>query len=783
MSYSEPKRPGLTLLFLGVILPATALLVELATGLCAGFFFDPIPTWGHAFAVAAVPAANYSLWTAARSDEPGPAWLMIAAGAATAVTGAYALVFLPLLPIAVIGIIFLGLGLLPLAPALALIASAKLTGQFAGEAGHSLKRWLGGVLVGLAALILVDLPATATYVAVGWAGGDEAKARRGTALMRALGDEGMLLRLCYGDGGHLSGLASFVVASWNEGNLSPEMGSTTAVARELYYRSTGRPFNSVEAPSRGGRQGWLGGFDEDRGGTAVGGRAPGLNLAESRLDGSVSAADNLAYVEWTAAFANRSQEQQEARLTLALPSGAVASRATLWVDGAPREASVAGRGEARAAYENVVSARRDPLLVTTDGAGRLRVQAFPVQPGASLKLRIGITAPLEIAPDGARSFALPAIAERNFEIAADLRHQVWIEGKGPLRAAGFDVGPLPAGATRLRAAIGDDALLNRRPRIGAIRIGAPATSTAVLPGRGGEPALRIVQTIARARAPRPRSLILVVDGSNANRRSAAALAQALGTLPAGVPVGLFVAAEVPRDVAASPWSAEQHARLRQTLADTDFTGGQDNLAALADALDSAPADSVLLWVHGPQPVDFARSAARLDQLLERRAGLPRLIRYQAEPGPAFTVAGQPWFETAVEATPSGDAGADLGSLLARIGGGERWQVTRTQVPGPAGPAASIHIARLWGAERLAVAGAAKGASRTQAIALAHRLNIVTPVSGAVVLETDADYKRSGLAVPDAGDVPTVPEPAFWALLAIVAVLVLWQIRRRPAVLA
>lgn len=781
MSFSEPARPGLALLSFGVILPLAAFVVELATGLCAGAFFDPIPTWGHGLAVLAVPTINCFLWTAARRDDPPSPWLTTAAGAAMAIAFVYALIFLPLLPIALIGVL-IGLGLLPWSPVLALIASGKLAGRWVGEAGHSLRRWLAGALIGLAALILVDVPATATFVAVGWSGGDAASARRGTGLMRAIGDETLLLRLCYGEGGRAVGLASFAVSTWNEGVFAGGAASTTGAARELYYRATGRPFNSAEPPEGRWRGAW--GFDEDQGGESVGGRAAGLQLAASRLDGSVAADDNLAYLEWTALFANGGESPQEARLTLALPPGGVASRATLWVNGVPREASVAGRGEARAAYENVVRARRDPLLVTTDG-GRLLVQAFPVSPRASLKLRIGITAPLEIAPDGRRSFALPAIADRNFEFAGDLRHQVWIEGKGPLGAKhpSFRARTLPSGATQLRAALEDGDLARRRPRIAAARIEFPAARSASLPAAGAAPALRVVQTVAPAASKRPASLILLVDASAANRGAAAGLERALGAIPAGLPVGLVIAGEEQGQVEPERWSPGHEARIRQALKDIAFEGGQDNLPALTEAAEvGGDADSVLLWVHGPQPVDFVHSRARLEQVLERSRALPRLVRYQAEAGPAFAVAGHPWFETARESPPSGEPAADLAALLASIGSGDSWQVTRAEAAGPAGPAASAHIARLWGADRLAGAASTQGKEREKAIALAHRLNIVTPVSGAVVLETDAEYKRGGLAVPDSADVPTVPEPATWALIALVAAMFLWQLRRqrRPA---
>jgi hypothetical protein len=776
---SIDRPPGKVLLTFGAILPLFVLLVELTTGLCADSFFDPLPTWGHVLIVLAVPVTNVFLWRAAQRREPHSPWLMVAAGAAMAIAAAYALLFVPMMPIALIAVV-IGLGLLPLAPALALIATARLAPRVSNPDGRSARRCLAGAAIGLAALLLVDLPATATYLALRWSSGDEESVRRGTALMRNLGDEQMLLRLCYGEGGRAAGLTSFFISSWNEGVFSRGMVDTGGAARELYYRATGLPFNAGPRPGRvsagRGRE-----WDDDRGGTAVGGRATGLALTDSRIDGSIASAENVAYIEWTASFANRSDRAQEARLTLALPPGAVASRATLWVDGEPREASVAGRGETRAAYQSIVSASRDPLLVTTDGAGRVLVQAFPVQPGTPLKLRIGLSAPLEIARDGRRSLALPAIAERNFDVASEVRHEIWIESDAALTSREPALAPrrLPSGVAQLRGAVSDELLAARRPRIWTARA-EPSVRTASLPARDKQPQLSVVQTVARASAVPLKGLTILLDSSAGNRPAGQALAKALDEIPAGLPVGLVVAAEEPRFVAAAPWSAAQHSRIAAAVAATSFTGGQDNLAALARALDLAGgAESALLWIHGPQPVSFARSRARIEQQLERRTDLPRLIRYQAMAGPAFALPGSPWFETARMVAPSGDAGADLTDLLAETAsGGETWQVTRVAGPASAGPNASQHILRLWGAQQLAGAAEARGKARQQAIDLAHRLNIVTPVSGAVVLETDKDYGPNGLPVPGAADVPTVPEPAQWALFAIVLGLLLWLYRRR-----
>lgn len=787
MSYLEaPRAPGRWSLTLGVVFPVFVVLLELSTGLCADTFFDPLPTFAHVVVVLAVPAINALLWNVARRGEeddrgdPSP-WLVVAGGAAIAISAAYVLLFLPILPFAFLGIIVIGIGLLPFAPVFAAIVTAKLTARLSEIWPNLWRLGLSGAGLGLLALIAVDIPATATYLALGWSSGNTMAERRAVWAMRAFGDREMLLRLCYGDNGRATGLVSVLVSVWQDG-LSNRWTNDTAGARELYFRATGEPFNARPMPrslQEGGRRS-LFSFDGDQGGTVVGGRAEGVSLDQSRIDGSVSPADNVAYLEWTAEFENASSQQREARLTLVLPEGAVASRATLWVNGEAREASVAARGAARAAYESVVRARRDPLLVTTDGADRLLVQAFPIQPGSSLKLRIGMSAPLTIAPDGSRSLALPAIADRNFEVPGDLDHSVWIEADGAIGARGgaLRAARLAKGGTRLRGEIGDADLTHSRPRIVASRITTPSARMASLPAQPGRAALGVVQTIAPTAPEGPRALTVLLDASAGNRAAGPALIRALEAIPAGRSVGLVVAADAPVVVEPARWSKAHRDRIIETVAGTDFEGGQDY--ALAEALDivpDGPAD--LLWVHGPQPVDFARSRARIAQHLERNEALPRLVRYQAAPGPAFQIDDKSWFENARFSAATGNPAADLSALLGGLThAGPRWAVVRTEAEAVPDAPGSPHIVRLWGAERIAHALEAPSAGRPAAIALAHRLNIVTPVSGAVVLERDEEYKANGLDVPDAADVPTVPEPGTWALLIVLAGLLAWMLRRR-----
>ena len=48
---------------------------------------------------------------------------------------------------------------------------------------------------------------------------------------------------------------------------------------------------------------------------------------------------------------------------------------------------------------------------------------------------------------------------------------------------------------------------------------------------------------------------------------------------------------------------------------------------------------------------------------------------------------------------------------------------------------------------------------------------MTPVSGAVVLENDQQYKDAGLEPPGDVAVPTIPEPEVWALLLVALAVV------------
>src|SRR6478609_106541 len=109
----------------GIVLPALTLLIEALTHMCADAFFDPLPSVGHVFAIAAVPLANaVSVWALRRGETARLDAVIFAQAFAVAVSGVYALIFAPMTPVAVFAVMFL-LGVLPLAPLLSTIAGLR----------------------------------------------------------------------------------------------------------------------------------------------------------------------------------------------------------------------------------------------------------------------------------------------------------------------------------------------------------------------------------------------------------------------------------------------------------------------------------------------------------------------------------------------------------------------------------------------------------------------------------------------------------------------------------
>ena len=256
-----------------------------------------------------------------------------------------------------------------------------------------------------------------------------------------------------------------------------------------------------------------------------------------------------------------------------------------------------------------------------------------------------------------------------------------------------------------------------------------------------------------------------------------------------VPRAIIVAGDQPRDLLGGVRTFDRSRGA--ALANATFAGGADSLPALIAAWDLAAAvpSGAVLWIHGPQPL-LLGSPAPLLQRLERQRDRPPVYTYAAVGGQNHLLAsigGAP----AVTAVPrfTTDSG-DLRQFMRQLTGGEQHlQAVRTRlVAGPrsvdGSVATSDHLVRLWAHDRIRelLRGGndrpPTAAEQGEALALARRYHLVTAVSGAVVLESDAATVAAGLEPGNASDVPTVPEPETWALLLLLAATLLWAAVQR-----
>lgn len=795
-SQQLPQRSRIAhagLLIFGVALPLIALIIELTTHGCARAFFDPIPTWWHVLIVASVPLIN-GLIIAHAPDRRfiTPRGLLLANTISIVFSSLYTLLFLALLIPGLIGVLYFGIGLIPLAPLLSLIAgysarrgllrSLNLTKRQIRVT--TLQATCGALLV-IAAL---TLPSALTRIGLEWADDvTPSVQQRGIRFLRYFGQEETMIRACYERPRQFVNLAALLISRTNP--LSQEE------ARTIFFRVTGRPFNAQKPPTLYSSVGrwnlpedltWE--FDEERGGGAVAGRVRGLHLTGSRLDGHIHQQAALGYFEWTLEFQNDSSRQREARTQILLPPDAVVSRLTLWIDGEEREAAFAGRNHVREAYEKIVRQRRDPVLVTTSGPDRILVQCFPVPPeGGTMKARIGFTAPCQMSDPDQGHLPLPKMIERNFNLHPTLEHTLWFESRAQLNSPLVGLHSLTTETNDqvLRGQISPSLLMAPEAAIHVTRTKAPLKVQS--PGLSGDAV--ITQQLEQIPADRTEHVVLVVDGSHGMADFHADVAQALDAFPEGTELSLLHATDqLPHSESPPnpiPVASITVSEAQSLIRSYEAEGGQDNLRTLVEAWDLAAAspNGVVLWIHGQQPIALG-SYLPLQQRVERSYGRLNIHSLQTVPGP----------NRILEIIPPGtikrlprraSLEQDLRRWFERLGTNEdSWQFKRERhsslpvAERDSLPQVTDHVRRLWAAEHIETLS--KQSKKSAAIKLAAQHQLVTSVSGAVVLENKQQFDEAGLAPVPADSVPVIPEPSSWILLTIgLCFLHFTRPRRKP----
>ena len=788
------------LLIFGVVWPVFTLLLEWSTGACASQFFDPLPTVLHGLLIAGVP---WICWIAHTRERGAIAltWQRAVLGAAWAVASFYLLCFFVLTPLAWMGVVFspvlvaaggtVWVGLLPwatLGPFWAWLALWKARSRLRPAPSASgwgrQAPWLGA-LGALTLLLALEAPFWITRHAVSQhhMASDRNKAEWLDRLRR-LNSEAFLRRLAYGNGHAKGSPLEWMASGGTRLPLRDFVNSLpdTEEARTLYYRVQGRAFSDLPPPKRFAPFDWETGrrdgdplaegldWDEARAGDAVGARLRGLSLASSRMDWHLDAPSRLAYGEWTLSFANSRVTAQEARCQILLPAGGFVSRLTLWVNGEPREAAFSTQAKVKAAYQQVVvREQRDPVLVNVAGPDRVLCQCFPGPPKGSIQIRLGITAPLS-----EHGLEMPDFIERNFAVPEELRHAVWMQSAHEFTSRDPQPVVREAGPFTWRQDLSPERLQALRFHLTQASPPPQAVWCEDPWPQEGRPRY-FSGTWRTVPSSPPSRFIVVVDTSLSLRPWAGWMGPAVNRLADNAEVVVLASndeswREVPLGEARKSWSNEA------------FAGGRDNGPTLMEALERARTSGAeILWIHGPQPVDLG-SHLGLTQILERTSQPPVLHALALVQGPNRLLE-RLHRHLGVRATGRCADEKELLSRMAELSRqepGQEFVVTR-QATQPEGERVWDHLAR-FGVHQQVLAAWQEGLSDPAPLSLlAASYQLVTPLSGAVVLETQEQYQRTGLDPVDPNSTPqipkvVVPEPS--RLLLLAAALAALTLRRR-----
>lgn len=777
-----PRRLTILTWLFGVLLPAGTLFYERFARFCAQHLFDPLPSFLHVVVVACVPFGFLMILNGIHPSDRLHRHVPTILGSILAISLIYTLPFVPLLGVAVVALLFYGLGFLPLAPLLAWLVGIGWAWRLhKGQQFEAFGRRLGiGALVGLALFLVADTRRLVTHVAVEMVVTDAAEAntagsgleslsnegqsqRRAMWLLRHIGDRGQLLKLC-----RRQGPKSMLYTSDIDSDA----------ARELYFRVTGQAVASDWDSNT-----WRSFQETLKAGSTTWDQNPNLSLETSHLKAALDPSAPMAYVQWEMVFANTAGRQAEARAEIALPAGARVSRVTLWIEDEPREAAFGGRAQVTDAYEDVVIVQnKDPLLVTTAGPDRVRMRAFPVPVQGKIRLQLGITAPLDVVRAIEARLDLPYFTEKNFQLAERSRHRIELMNTGRAQRLHTPRGlenPFQMTDAQL-ASFETFVAIHRDDRHNVFRHGEDPQQP------------QAVARLVEGQMPRPRHVVLVVDGSGGIEPYRSELLAVVDRLHAAWPeMEILLASDtVPGGI--DRWQGQATAgdgsrgapSARQWLAAHSFAGGQDNTFALREAIELARSKvgAAVLWVGGRQPVSFSSQKALRGTL--EGGPVPPIFVLPLEPGAlrlwdAFEIQPRtvlPRYGTLVDdlmAFPGLDASRKVFEL-------------RFDSQSPAAPVHGLQVSDHL--ERLSVAQTIDrllrrtddSRAREQALQLAVKRQLVTPVSGAVVLETAEQYADHDLHPVSKGTVPTIPEPEIWALLLATLLAVLWADYRRRA---
>lgn len=729
------------------VIPMFGLLAELALGLMSDLV-TMFPNGCWAIAAMLAVGTNLALWCGL--GRKLPKWLAVLVyGAVFGMAALYAVVELPML-LLILFTIPMGFGVLGAAPYWVLLGAPFLLRELRARHGLS-KRSLVALLAAASLPFVVavldrmtreDVDADLVRIAdhVNDRGDEHAEVEQLSARLRRqpldfqrrFGWSRAHRRWVPGPGGHLSTGEPF----WFVSPGRREAGRH--LARQVLHRVHGREV-------------WNEGSSGPRG------RAT-LEWRESTVHVDVDTRAAIAAVDWQLEVASTNHGNEEARFEFLLPTRAVASGLSLWIDGEERPAAFAAASQVSEAYERVVWRNRDPALLREIAPGRLELRLFPLSKfGDPMRVRVSFTVPMTPVDDGA-TLRLPCVDAHDCRGESIARHRLTfaVDG-GDAQSEWCDVGHL--GDSRRWS------LSAQPPPTVWTRDAGGVVTQSWGPGRRAADAFVVVFEACAS------------VGDNVSDP-----AQLLSVLPEQSRCVVMVA---------HGWGSRRvdgrvgDARFEEELRALSLEGGCDASLAVQRAFEAARELGVdrVFWLHGAMPRGTGVAPRG------RRAVPPdiRLIALALAPGHHELLHGTPAFGSAAEAVHP--ARYDLAAMRDALADAvtapvATRQITRTDAAPDGATRCSDQFARLWAgheAASLARTDLAAGAG------LAARYRLVAAGAGAVVLETAQQYDQHGLdpgaliGHEPSGDIGSqpVPEPSTFVLLSTgLLVLIWWRFRQR-----
>lgn len=725
--------------YLAIISGFVAPTLELVMRICTMLFFDPLPTIVHSVAFYLMPismlVAKYILSKPYTERRNRLAMFCVSYG--LIVSAAYSIWFIPISWISIIAILFVGLGLLGLTPFFLFVASLSIY--------RSWKKWAPAEKVEMynhrvTRSVLLVIPA---LVVLWW---HPAIIKIGESLLKSENVSTKYIGLTV-----LNYLTSDDELQWRSFDVNTRYFGAEVFDSELlrdafYYIYGTRPGIAKKGNGFLGAAEWE--FDRERGASSVGKRQEGLSLAESAIDGVVETSDGYGYYEWTMVFDNSSFRSKEARAAVQLPTYSVVSKVSLWVDGEEREAAFGAASHVKSVYQGIVAQKRDPLLVTMIGPDQIQLQCFPVPSEGSMKIRIGITCPLL----GGTKLQLPRFMESNFDIPDNLNHNVWIESDAPAIA-------IVAGVSQVDSSI---TLVISNSQLSRADTYFEYDVELVNKYEFSDGALSLERLKTSTAEIKP---VLLIDGRDDVFDAVEGFKWVTDSYSAVIvahPFGFEV------------WHGGES--LTSFMSSQSTHGGVNPSSAIVEALRIATAKSVpVVWLHGSLP-PAVRDELALEQIIRRSDEPVEVTTLSVSAELNSFVSDLTYMRYFRPYPTTGNTAKDLVDAVRSTS--QKSLISARQVPLGGRTASGYafessdsmdvsHPYRLFLYSRIMKSWYDTGKVSDDLTALALETRIVTPTTGAVVLETQSQYKRANLD-PSMGseNIPKIPEPEFYILLAL-----------------